>query len=104
LGLLALTIAVCLAMVLSGCGSRVSKNNHARIKIGMTEAEVQRILGSPDETREVIDSIVFGGVEKPRETGPRWREWVWKSKGLSITLHLDRQGKVTYKTCSGFPE
>jgi hypothetical protein len=50
LGLLLLCFTVCLVVV--GCGSKVSEDNYKKIKAGMTEAEVQAVLGNPTETAE----------------------------------------------------
>jgi hypothetical protein len=45
---LAALAALCL--VISGCGSKVSKENFDKVKTGMTEKEVTDIMGAPTES------------------------------------------------------
>ena len=52
-----------LALGLAGCGSKITKDNYDKIKVGMTEDEVKDILGEP--TKAVsggIAGLVGGGV------------------------------------------
>jgi hypothetical protein len=45
------------AMMLAGCGSKVTKENFDKVEVGMTEAEVEGILGKATETSEASGSI-----------------------------------------------
>ena len=46
------------ATLLAACGSKLTQDNFARIKQGMTQQEVTAILGEPTET----SSISLGGL------------------------------------------
>jgi hypothetical protein len=80
IGLLCLSLALCVFVV--GCGSKVTPDNFMKIKTGQTKAEVEGILGSPTETKDVD----FGG-EKVKES-------TWKSGNSSIQIRYDKNDKV----------
>ncbi len=54
--LLALSLVLCVG--LTGCGSKLSKANAARIANDMTEAQVKDILGAPTETKTAGPSTI----------------------------------------------
>lgn len=59
LGVMILT-AVAIA-VLFGCGSKITKDNFDLIKLGMTQQEVQHLLGPPTEATG-LELPVFSGT------------------------------------------
>jgi hypothetical protein len=56
-----LILIVAVLLVLTGC-SKINKDNYDKIEVGMTYDEVEEILGTPDETKDVIGtrSCVWG--------------------------------------------
>ena len=44
-------------VMLAGCGSKVTKSNFDKIKVGMTTAEVEGILGKGTESKGVAGSV-----------------------------------------------
>jgi outer membrane protein assembly factor BamE (lipoprotein component of BamABCDE complex) len=74
-----------------GCGvDQISKANFDRIKTGMSEAEVQAILGPPTESTGV-DVTVFAGTNS-----------LWK-KGETVISIQFVNGKVVAKQFSKTP-
>jgi hypothetical protein len=70
--------AISLLLLLAGCGSKVSKDNFAKIKTGMTQQEVEAILG----TGEVANS---SSASLPGMTLSTKTE-VWKDGKKTITV------------------
>lgn len=64
--LLFLVVLLGLAIaVLSGCtGAKINKDNFDKIRIGMTQEEVQRLLGPPTEATGVEIPIFSGTASK----------------------------------------
>jgi outer membrane protein assembly factor BamE (lipoprotein component of BamABCDE complex) len=90
--LLVLAVALTWIFFLAGCGvDRITKDNFDKIKVGMTEAEVQAILGPPTESTGV-DVVFFAGTTS-----------VWKKKDVVITIQFVN-GKVVAKHFSKTPE
>jgi len=86
----------CAAMVLvgGGCESKMTTENFAKIKKGMTLAEVQTILGSSGEedsspTGMTISGAGIGGSSKESKE----KIYVWKEEGVTITVVIV-DGKV----------
>lgn len=74
-----------------GCSvDKISKENFDRIKTGMTEAEVQAILGPPTESTGV-DVNVFSGTTS-----------IWKKGDTVISIQFVN-GKVVAKQFSKEP-
>ncbi len=69
----AAVVALCL---LACAGSKINKENFDKIKTGMTQGEVQAILGPPTES-ESVDVAVSSG------TASKWR---WKD--ITITIQF----------------
>jgi hypothetical protein len=85
---------LCAAAVLIGCEAKLSPENFARIKNGMTLAEVQTILGSSgaEDSAPSGMTITGGGVAgSSRES--KEKIYVWKEDGVTITVVLV-DGKV----------
>ena len=76
------------AMLLVGCGSKITPENFQKIQTGMAESEVSAILGTPTES----SSVGFGPVGGTTST--------WKDNGRTITIQFVN-GKVLAKVFSG---
>jgi outer membrane protein assembly factor BamE (lipoprotein component of BamABCDE complex) len=77
--------AAVLALCLVACaGSKINKENFDRINTGMSQAEVQSILGPPTES-ESVDVTVFSGTSS-----------TWKWQDTTITIQFVN-GKVIAK-------
>ena len=73
---------------LAGCaGSKINKNNFDKIKVGMTQEEVQAILGPPTESSGLEIPIFSGTMSK------------WVQGDTAITIHFIN-GKVVAKEFS----
>jgi hypothetical protein len=72
----------------------ITRENAARIQVGMTVAEVEEILGGParDETPKRPLVVKIQNVHPDRE---------WNSDQVSIWLHLDAEGRV--RECRAIP-
>ncbi|MGP8051481.1 MAG: outer membrane protein assembly factor BamE [Desulfobaccales bacterium] len=63
-GLGRLVLVVLVIAGLAGCGSKISKQNFDQIKLGMTQEEVQGILGPPSEASGVEIPVFSGTMSK----------------------------------------
>lgn len=79
-----LLAATALALLLSACSSRIDQENFDRIQAGMTQQEVEAILGSPTES----SSTSFGGLSGGSAT--------WTSGDATIAVQFVN-GKVQFK-------
>ena len=87
----ALLTAVLSIAFIAGCsGSKVDQKNYDRIHVGMTESEVQQLLGKPSTTDTVSSAF---GLNGSRES--------WQDGGRSITV-IFVLGKVAGSQKSGF--
>ncbi len=83
--LLSLCLLLILSVVLASCmASPINEANFQKIKTGMTQAEVQAILGPPTESSSV-DVAVFAGTTS-----------TWKHKDVTISIQFVN-GKVIAK-------
>lgn len=89
LALMSTALFACVAAV-PGCGSKVTPDNYAKINVGMTEAEVKNILGSPTKS-ESKDTLLGPGSED-----------VWKDGDKTITVLLIGGKVVLPPEKSGF--
>jgi outer membrane protein assembly factor BamE (lipoprotein component of BamABCDE complex) len=87
-----LTLLVGLVIAgLAGCaGSKINQDNFDQIKLGMSQAEVQRILGPPTES---------SGLEVPMFSGTMSK---WVQGNVVITIQFVN-GKVVAKEFSKPP-
>ncbi len=86
-----LSVVLAFAFITAGCGvDKVNKTNFDKIKTGMTEAEVQAILGPPTESSGV-DVAVFAGTTS-----------IWKEGDTVISIQFVN-GKVIAKQFSKTP-
>lgn len=84
-------VLLAFALTMAGCGvDKINKTNFDKIKTGMTEAEVQAILGPPTESSGV-DVAVFAGTTS-----------VWKQGDTVISVQFVN-GKVIAKQFSKTP-
>jgi len=79
-------LAVAVAGLMSGCGSKISQSNFDKVKEGMTQAEVTAILGEPTETE------VVGKTNNIDIKGP-----VWEGSGYKIVTVFSDDGKLQTK-------
>jgi len=120
--LLSVVAALAVCVVLSGCGGKVTKDNYDKLKDGMTEKEVEDILGKPTETKEVdipdagkmLDDAMgaMGGMMKDKmkdkgpkvelklETPKKAKESTWKSGSKEIKV-VFWDGKLKTKNSTG---
>jgi hypothetical protein len=75
----------------------ISSKNYERIRLGMTDGEVQAVLGGPaDRQYHPWDVAVF--LPPAPGTSPEWEKmWLGKDKSV-IIVHFDSDGKVCNKT------
>ncbi len=86
-----LCVALCLGLLLAGlggcAGSKINKGNFDKIKLGMTQEEVQRLLGPPTEASSLEIPAFAGTMSK----------WVQGDTVISIQFV---NGKVVAKEFS----
>lgn len=78
--------------VLPGCGSKVSKSNYDKIKNGMTQAEVESILGEGKE--QASSAVSVPGMSASA------KGIVWEDGGKIISVSF-MNGKVVGKSQAG---
>jgi outer membrane protein assembly factor BamE (lipoprotein component of BamABCDE complex) len=100
---LAIGLAAILVLMSSGCsrGSKITKANADKIKIGMSENEVSDLLGNPSESAEVVVPRMglvfekaFDGMGPDRVTV---KQTTWKEKDQVILVQYF-QGKVVSRS------
>ena len=73
-------------LIAGGCGgTRVTRTNCDKIRVGMTLAEVEQILGPPNQTYQDVAT------------------WTGDKSEQRIVIVLDEQRRVSEKTCEGLP-
>lgn len=104
---------------LTGCG-RINKENFAAIKLGMTKAEVEKVLGSDGKlmTKEALEELPSfqikpknkgmggpGGEEAPKDNAdhPEWYLWGDTNRYILVGFRKDNSGelKVSNTTSNG---
>jgi hypothetical protein len=95
-------------LLFSGCGSRINEGNYAAIETGMTEAEVEGLLGAGDEqassginiSGQTMNIPGAGSISVPGMSSSG-KTMVWKNGDRIITvMFLDN--KVVSKARFGF--
>jgi hypothetical protein len=102
----ALVVVLCLAV--PACGKKkVTKANYDKIEVGMTQEQVEKILGkgSKDEGGDGSNvaaqvGVAVGGVASAPTAGPKGETYIWESGTRSITITFV-DGKVRLKQSSG---
>jgi len=79
-----LSVLVLSFLVLSACGSKINQANFNKIETGMTEQEVQELLGQPTESA----SMNVAGFSTTSST--------WTDKDVTISIQF-LNGKVGVK-------
>ena len=75
------------AMIVVGCESKLTPENYASIKPGMTLAQVQRLLGSSgDEDSSPSGMSISDAGIAGSSGGSNERIFVWKEDGVTITV------------------
>ncbi len=95
---LRLFAVVGLCALLCGCGSKINKGNYDKVKTGMSEQEVQAILGPGEEQASTAVStpgVSAGGISVPGMSMSGSNK-VWKDGAKAITITFIN-GKVTAK-------
>lgn len=72
------------SLAVAGCGgTRVTRENCDKIRVGMTKAEVEAILGREDQTYQDVAT------------------WRGRTPEQRITIVFDNERRVSEKTCEG---
>jgi hypothetical protein len=77
----------------------ISRGGFERIQDGMTQAEVEAILGGPPGDYSAA-YVVYGGamfVIAPHGHGPACREELWKEDGVAVVVYFGPDGTVADK-------
>ena len=93
---------VVLCLFITGCGSKVNKGNYDKINNGMTEKEVEAILGTGEEQSSAgvnVPSKSIGGVNVPGMS-MSGKSKVWKD-GMKIITIIFINDKVQGKAQNG---
>lgn len=90
---LALLAGVLMVLLISGCGSKISQANYYRVQYGMTEEEVEDLLGPAHQTT--------GGTARA-STGPVVVNKSWTRYGLTIHVTFEN-GVVVGRSAEGIP-
>lgn len=97
----ALILLMCL--LLPACKSKVNKTNYDKVKVGMTLAEVEKILGKGDKETGDGSNVAgqFGVAIEAAPTSGGGDVYTWESGDNSIRLTF-RSGKLVHKQATGF--
>jgi hypothetical protein len=66
-----------------GENTKITKENYGKVKDGMTEKKVTEILGEPTESKDAKESA--------------GKTLIWKNGNNTITITLNKEGKVESK-------
>lgn len=82
-------------LLLGGCGSKISDANYYRVQYGMTEEEVEDLLGPAHRETAALPSTApaTGSVHKVKS---------WTRGGLTIRVEFD-DGLVSGRSADGIP-
>jgi len=87
--------AVLMVFPIAGCGSKISAANYYRVQYGMTEEEVEDLLGPAHQTFGVSSSTMPA-------THPAGVSKSWTRDGLTIHVMFEN-GVVTGRSAEGIP-
>lgn len=98
--LLPALLLVC-ALTLAGCdqGGVVTLENFEQIQTGMTQAQVEKILGSGKDETPAAGYSIGGGGTLSSKASPE-KIFVWREGQYSITV-IFKDGKVVEKSKTG---
>lgn len=96
-----LILLVCL--LLPACKSKVNKTNYDKVKVGMTLAEVEKILGKGSKETGDGSNVAgqFGVAIEAAPTVGGGDVYTWESGDNTIRLTF-RSGKLVHKHATGF--
>lgn len=96
----ALAAACVLLLGLAGCESKVTKSNFDAVQVGMSQRDVEKLLGSGtlDEQPAAVN-ISSGGVGDVAK-GSRDQTYTWKDGSATIVITFT-DGKVAQKRQTG---
>lgn len=104
LAVVALALAMCV-----GCGSKITKSNYDKIQTGMSQSQVESILGKGSEQASIDVPSFEANIDIPglssrgsvRASSLSTKGVIWQDgqKGIAITFIND---KVAKKEQSGF--
>ncbi len=77
-------LATAACALLAGCGSKVNKSNFDRIKVGMTQTEVEDILGKGEIKNSTSISMPGANMSGKQET------WKDGDKTIMVTYMNDK--------------
>lgn len=89
------------ALLFVGCEAKLTSENYARLKPGMTLAEVQTVLGSSGKEDSSPTGMTISGAGiagSSRESNEQI--YLWEEDGVTITVIL-KDGKVVETRQSG---
>ena len=84
-------LALLLLIPFCGCGSKISQPNYYRVQYGMSEQDVEDLLGPPHELGESVSATQ--SVQKVR---------TWTRESLVIRVVFE-QGVVVGRSAEGIP-
>ena len=97
-----LLAVLCVCTMLCGCGGNINKANYDKIKDGMSEKEVEAILGPGEEQSSIganMPGVSAGGVSVPG-VSMSGKNKVWK-EGTKIITIMFMNDKMTMKAQTG---
>jgi hypothetical protein len=91
-------LIVALVPLFAGCGSKISEANYYRVQHGMTEDEVEDLLGPAHQERGVVAPATASATQPASDVKSK----SWRRGGLTIHV-LFENGVVTGRSAEGIP-
>jgi hypothetical protein len=87
------------AFIYAPCLSLITRRNYDRIQVGMTQDEVEAILGSPGDFRNAENEYDMAPEHQPADVFGRGNPsgnltTLWRSDAADVGLNFDQSGKV----------
>ena|SRR5262245_39640812 len=73
---------------------RITEANFQQISVGMTQSEVEAILGSPPGDYKTTNFPRPKMWQNPDLLPPGWRCETWYADPISVAVYFDRDGRV----------
>jgi hypothetical protein len=96
-----LMILLALLLPLAACEEKVTAENYAQLKPGMTLAQAETVMGGPGEREEATGMSISGAGIASASSSNSQRTYVWKTKGAQISVTVDKNDKVVSTGSSG---
>lgn len=87
-----------LLLSLAGCGSKISQANYYRVQYGMTEKEVEDLLGPAHDEKAVPPAASQAAATRPLQRKVK----TWTRDGLTIRVEFE-DGVVVGRGADGIP-